>query len=247
VLTPANGVLLLSLGVGLMLTQSRGSMLAAVGAALTLALGQARLHHRGIALAACVALFAGLVVAAMKLDPAGMENRWNSTVGKGSLAGATAGRSEILRTARYMLHDNWIAGIGAGQFDVAYQEYSTLAKSDYNNSQEAQAHSAYLKIPVEGGLVATLLMICFYLSLWVGASRLPPGQQRAVARAVVVYLLLSQLSSEGIEKESWIAVGQLFAWFWEQSGRRSIPRPPHRARSAEVPSTASSPEMVEAT
>ena len=81
----------LALGVGLMLTQSRGSMLAALGAAFAIALSQTRIHRRGIALAACVALFAGLVVAAMKLDPTGMENRWNSTFGKDSLAGATAG------------------------------------------------------------------------------------------------------------------------------------------------------------
>jgi hypothetical protein len=217
---PANLLLFLGLGVGLMLTQSRGSMLGLVGAALTMAWGQPRLHHRLLALGACVLLFGGLVGTALLVDPTAMEGRWESTMEKDDLAGRTAGRSEIARTARLMIRDNWIAGVGAGQFDVLYPEYSVLAHSVYNNSTEAQSHSAYLKIPTEGGLVASLLLLGFYLSLWLAASRLPPGQRRALARGIVIYLLIGSFSSEGIEKSNWLTVGLLLVWFWESG----IPR-----------------------
>ena len=222
--SPVNLALFMGLGIGLMLTQSRGSMLALVGAGLTMSLGQPRLHHRLLALGGCVVLFGGLVMAAFLLDPTAMEGRWQSTVDKDDLAGKTAGRSEIARTTRYMLRDNWMAGVGAGQFDVAYEVYSVLAHSRYNNSTEAQSHSAYLKVPSEGGLVAALLLLGFYVSLWMGASKLPPGQRRALARAIIVYLLIGSFSSEGIEKSNWLTVGLLLIWFWEnqwQTYRRS--------------------------
>jgi O-antigen ligase len=214
-LSPLNLSLFLALGVGLLLTQSRGSMLAALGAALTIALAQPRVHHRLIGVTACLLLGAGLVFTAMKLDPQAMEQRWQSTFESRDLAGATAGRSEIARTAHLILKDHWIAGIGAGQFAYAYQEYSIMARSRYHNSSGASAHSGYLRIPTEGGVVATLLLIGFYVTLWRGASRLPPGQRRAVARAIIVYMLIGLASSEGIEKENWLAVGLLLIWFWE--------------------------------
>src|SRR5205085_6892739 len=177
---PVNLALLLGLGVGLLLTQSRGSMLGVLGAALAMALGQPRLHHRVLALGGCVLLFGGLVIAAIQLDPTAMQGRWQSTMEKDDLAGKTAGRSEIARTAGLMIRDNWIAGIGAGQFDVVYPEYSVLAHSAYNNSQAAQSHSAYLKVSTEGGVVASLLLIGFYVCLWLGASKLPSGHRRAL-------------------------------------------------------------------
>jgi hypothetical protein len=212
---PVNLILFLGLGVGLLLTQSRGSMLGVLGAVLAMAWGQPRLHHRALALVGCVMLFGGLVLAAIKLDPTAMEGRWQSTFEKDDLAGQTAGRSEIARTAGLMIRDNWIAGVGAGQFDVVYPDYSVLAHSAYNNSMEAQSHSAYLKVSTEGGLVACLLLLGFYVTLWRGASRLPPGQRRALARGIVIYLLIGSLSSEGIEKENWLAVGLLLVWFWQ--------------------------------
>jgi O-antigen ligase len=218
-LHPVNLVLFLGLGVGLMLTQSRGSMLGVLGAALAIAWGQPRVQHRMLALGACVMLFGGLVMAAVLVDPAAMQGRWQSTTEKDDLAGKTAGRSEIARTAGLMIRDNWIAGVGAGQFDVVYPEYSVLAHSAYNNSTEAQSHSAYLKVSTEGGIVGTVLLLCFYGALWLAASRLPPGQRRALARGIIIYLLIGSLSSEGIEKSNWLAVGLLFVWFWESRGQ----------------------------
>jgi hypothetical protein len=231
-LTPVNLILFLGLGIGLMLTQSRGSMLGVLGAALTVALCQPRLQHRLLGVVGCIALFGGLVLVAVKVDPTAMERRWQSTTEKEGLAGKTAGRSEIARTAGFMLRDNWMAGVGAGQFDVVYADYSVLAHSSYNNSTEAQSHSAYLKIPTEGGIVAALLFLGFYACLWIGASKLPPGQRRALARGIIVYLMIGSFSSEGIEKENWLTVGLLLVWFWENRPGRHRPAPERRKSMA---------------
>jgi len=64
-----------------------------------------------------------------------------------------------------------------------------------------------------------VLLICFYGALWLAASRLPPGQRRALARGIIIYLLIGSFSSEGIEKSNWLAVGLLFVWFWESRGQ----------------------------
>jgi O-antigen ligase len=218
-LTAGNLTAYLLLGLGVMLTLSRGSILATVAALLTLALSQPRLHHRILGLAACVILGGGVVFAAMQFDPEDVGHRWWSTFHKKDLAGATAGRSEIARTAGYVLRENWIAGVGGGQFSNAYETYSAVAHSRFKTGRMIQAHSAYLKIPAEGGLVGAILLIGFYVTLWRGTLLLPAGMRRGVARAVIIFILVSWLGSEAIEKENWIAVGLLLAWFWEHQAR----------------------------
>jgi O-antigen ligase len=225
--SPVHLLTLGALGVGLLLTQSRGCMVAVAGAALTIAVGQRRFQHRLAALSLFGLLGAMLVLAAVRLNPSGMQQRWVDTFGEGSLVHHTSGRSEIFRTGGYMLRENWIAGVGAGQFFVAYSEYSTLAQSTDHRGKNRAAHSAYLSLSTEGGLVTIVLMVGFFFSLWLAASRLSAGQRRAVARGVVVFLLLILFTTDQMQKPHWLALGLLFVWCWESSR--------DRARHAGVP------------
>jgi O-antigen ligase len=222
-LSPANLALYVPLGVIIMLTQGRGGMLSIAGAALAIALGQRGFRRRVLGVVCCLLLGAGLVLLAVRLEPEGMQHRWNATVGKNDLSAATAGRTEIWRTISFALKDHWLTGVGAGQFGSAFQEYSGLAKTNFRRGKAMQAHNVYVNFATEGGLVAVVLMIGFYVSLWVNASRLASARHRAVARAIIVYVLIDGCGAGGLEKWNWLAIGVLLAWFWENRRRRPIP------------------------
>jgi O-antigen ligase len=234
VLTPVNLGMYLVLGAGLLLTQSRGSILAATGAALTIALAQPRLHHRLIGVGALLGLSAALVLVALKLNPTGMETRWNETFASASVAERTAGRSEIARTAVQIMHHHWFSGIGGGQFGQSFKEYSVLVHSTYGRGKQKSAHSGYLTIVTENGVVGALLLTGFYLSLWFGAVMLPAGQRRAVACGVVVFMVIIPFSTLGIDKADWLAIGLLLAWY--AGNRKQGPsNSPHLERHAATP------------
>ncbi|RWF26362.1 O-antigen ligase family protein [Mesorhizobium sp. M3A.F.Ca.ET.174.01.1.1] len=74
----------------------------------------------------------------------------------------TFGRAEFARTTIDGIKENWVTGVGFGNFQRAYQMYEKeeMIFSAYVN----HAHNEYLEIAFEGGVIAAVL-IALYLSL----------------------------------------------------------------------------------
>lgn len=101
------------------------------------------------------------------------------------------GRAEFARTTIDGIKDNWVTGIGFGNFQKAYQIYEKegMIYKYYVN----HAHNDYLEIVFEGGIVAAFL-IAFYLLLLVSAfvrNRREPLQRAAFLS--VFFLLVHSL------------------------------------------------------
>lgn len=101
------------------------------------------------------------------------------------------GRAEFARTTIDGIKDNWVTGIGFGNFQKAYQIYEKegMIYRYYVN----HAHNDYLEIVFEGGIVAAFL-IAFYLLLLASAfarNRREPLQRAAFLS--VFFLLVHSL------------------------------------------------------
>lgn len=101
------------------------------------------------------------------------------------------GRAEFARTTIDGIKDNWVTGVGFGNFQKAYQIYEKeeMIFKQYVN----HAHNDYLEIVFEGGIVAAFL-IAFYLLLLVSAfvrNRREPLQRAAFLS--VFFLLVHSL------------------------------------------------------
>lgn len=101
------------------------------------------------------------------------------------------GRAEFARTTIDGIKENWVTGIGFGNFQKAYQIYEKegMIYKYYVN----HAHNDYLEIVFEGGIVAAFL-IAFYLLLLTSAfvrNRREPLQRAAFLS--VFFLLVHSL------------------------------------------------------
>lgn len=101
------------------------------------------------------------------------------------------GRAEFARTTIDGIKDNWVTGVGFGNFQKAYQIYEKegMIFKQYVN----HAHNDYLEIVFEGGIFAAFL-IAFYLLLLVSAfirNRREPLQRAAFLS--VFFLLVHSL------------------------------------------------------
>lgn len=84
------------------------------------------------------------------------------------------GRAEFARTTIDGIKENWVTGIGFGNFQKAYQVYEKegMIFSSYVN----HAHNDYLEIAFEGGIFAVVLMAIYFMFLlvsYVGIRREP--------------------------------------------------------------------------
>lgn len=146
------------LGLGLLATGSRGSMLGlAVSAAVFALFAEHRLLPFGIA-----------AVAAMPLVlPASIQARF-----LGALAGtdsSTKYRMSIYGACLNMIHDYWLTGIGVGAFALVYPRYVYAASNSYH------AHNLFLQILLELGVIGFGVFLLL-LATW--AQRL----YRSIAR-----------------------------------------------------------------
>lgn len=92
---------------------------------------------------AVVALGLALVVAAIRVNPLDVLQRF------GAAGGAAADRLAIWRATLPVVHDFWLTGTGAGTFEtvmIAYQRTPSLFRIN-------GAHNHYLQVAAEGGLL----------------------------------------------------------------------------------------------
>ncbi|MER8680383.1 O-antigen ligase family protein [Mesorhizobium sp. M1405] len=110
------------------------------------------------------------------------------------------GRGEFARTTIEGIKDNWVTGIGFGNFQKAYQIYENegMIFSKYVN----HAHNDYLEIAFEGGVLAALLMALYFVLLFVSFARIRRDPLQKAAFLAVSFLLIHSLVDYPLRTEA---------------------------------------------
>jgi O-antigen ligase len=167
---------------GVMLTFSRGGMLALLAAA---AVGIRRLarHGRGVAVGGLVVL--GVLV--VSLTPEGLEQRMTSIVTREGDTGSIEARLTTLRHGVEILIEHPAVGVGLGNFRLAEGEkHGGVGKWN-------EAHNTFLQIGGELGWaglgVYLALVLCALLNVRAAARAAPEPRVAALAHAVETALV----------------------------------------------------------
>lgn len=101
------------------------------------------------------------------------------------------GRGEFARTTIDGIKENWITGVGFGNFQKAYQIYEKegMIFSAYVN----HAHNDYLEIAFEGGAIAILLMALYFIFLCGSYAKIRREPLQKTALLSVSFLLIHSL------------------------------------------------------
>jgi O-antigen ligase len=169
-LAASAGVLVLALII--MLTQSRGAMLAMGGAVLMLPLTSRR---RARDLTLLVLLIGAAAVAAPKGVWERLAGLSNASVESGMQGvdpeGSAQSRWQIWQIALEQVRKNPIMGVGAGMMPITHRwEASRMNLGPYVRG-ERDTHSTYLKIAAESGLPALLLYLGMWVSMFMSVRR----------------------------------------------------------------------------
>ncbi|MER8383477.1 O-antigen ligase family protein [Mesorhizobium sp. M1399] len=103
----------------------------------------------------------------------------------------TFGRGEFARTTIEGIKENWATGVGFGNFQNAYQIYekeSMIFKQYVNHT-----HNEYLEIAFEGGVLAILLMVGYFVLLFAALARVRRDPLQKAAFLSVSFLLIHSL------------------------------------------------------
>jgi O-antigen ligase len=101
------------------------------------------------------------------------------------------GRAEFARTTIEGIKENWVVGVGFGNFQKAYQIYEKkeMIFSEYVN----HAHNDYLEIAFEGGALAVALMAFYLIFLLISYTRVRREPLQKAAFLSVSFLLVHSL------------------------------------------------------
>jgi len=155
----------------LVLTTSRAALGAAAAAALTaIALGRRRATRRGVV----IGLVSAAIVAAVALSTIAPQP-WIARAQE-TLALGTAGRAAIWTDARTVAALYPVSGAGLGSFERAMLVHQTTDRRTQTN----QAHSQYLQLLAEGGILLTAPVIFVMVTYaWLAARRLREDSTQA--------------------------------------------------------------------
>ena len=151
--------LLATIGLGLILTMSRGAILAAV-VTLTVffwRLNSSRLKSLKPKVRQLLLVVIVLAVVAAATAPASLLKRFQQ-----SESDRGAGRLDIWSVGLAILKDYGVFGAGLNNFPVVYNKYAGYA-THQNFKTDRDPHNVYLGVAVEGGVVGLLL---FVMALW---------------------------------------------------------------------------------
>jgi putative inorganic carbon (HCO3(-)) transporter len=137
------------------LTQSRGTLLAVIGmAGLSLFIVERKAALRLGALFAVVALVAGVALSGQ------IAERFGTIL---SLGHASESQDESIqgRLAQWVVAvkqfaDHPVLGVGSGNYNVRFQDYSLDLGLKFRNGQDRSAHSLYLEVLAEMGIVGLM-------------------------------------------------------------------------------------------
>ncbi|RWO63532.1 O-antigen ligase family protein [Mesorhizobium sp.] len=110
------------------------------------------------------------------------------------------GRGEFARTTIEGIKENLATGVGFGTFQKAYQIYEKegMIFKQYVN----HAHNDYLEIAFEGGVIAILLMMFYFILLLAGLVRIRRDPLQKAAFLSVSFLLIHSLVDYPLRTEA---------------------------------------------
>ncbi|MCF6108996.1 O-antigen ligase family protein [Mesorhizobium muleiense] len=117
------------------------------------------------------------------------------------------GRGEFARTTIEGIKENLATGVGFGNFQKSYQIYEKqwMIFNQYVN----HAHNDYLEITFEGGIIAVLLMIGYFILLFAALVRIRRDPLQKAAFLSVFFLLIHSLVDYPLRTE---ALAMTFAY-----------------------------------
>ena len=223
---------------GILLTVSRGGLVA-LGVAVVAAIVFSGRWRPRIAVLSAVVAFSAVVYYAALAPPAARER-------VSELEGGT-GRQDIWKVAWRMVEDEPVRGVGAGNFETSSIHYllvpGTLRRSDFIVDTQKVAHNAYLGTLAELGVVGLGLFLAVILAL-LGCTvqairefqRNGNPRMEILTRALLVALvgLLAALffSSDLYKKQLWLllAMGPALLAIACSEARPDHPKAGRRAR-----------------
>lgn len=197
------------LAAGLVMSQSRGGALAAVG---TVLLALIAFRGRRWHVAAFALLAVGVSVAAFAATPAAWERITTMDAGG-------SGRSSLWTVAWRVTNDHPLAGVGLDNFTVVAGDYvrepGALTRVRRIAEDPQYVHNLYLHVLAENGIVGLVLYLVFVAgclrAAWVAADRFAARGDRpmeALARAVFVgtcsMLISAFFLSSMIDQRMWV-------------------------------------------
>lgn len=101
------------------------------------------------------------------------------------------GRAEFARTTMDGIKENWVTGVGFGNFQKAYQIYEKegMIFRAYAN----HAHNEYLEITFDGGVIAAILVDLYLCLILFAFARIRQYSFQKAAFLSVVFLLVHSL------------------------------------------------------
>jgi O-antigen ligase len=155
------------MGVALLLSESRGGLIAFIAEVIFLILLSAGMKRRsGLALKLGLAalLLVAVVGGAILVGGETSLTRVADTAASGDL---TTGRSNIWRVTVDVIKANLPLGAGLGAFGVAYTPFDAMSGLE----RVEQSHNDYLQVLADGGIVGLAIGAFFIFCLWrVGRS-----------------------------------------------------------------------------
>ena len=214
-------------GLMIVLTGSRGALLAAIPAYvffLVMVAGQGRLWRLGL-----VVLLVGAVFGASRMDLSQPLERLASVTGSAS-SDHLSGRSELWHAGWTVYGEHPWLGMGGGAFPVATRSRTGLR-------EPLIAHNTYLSVLTELGPVGALLFLSLIALVVRGALRQPAGLRTASLLALLVWAIgVSALSWE-FRSQTWL----LFVLILAGGSVEGVAQP--QARPIRVPQRTMTPPL----
>jgi O-antigen ligase len=117
------------------------------------------------------------------------------------------GRGEFLRTTLAGISENWLLGVGYGTFPRAYQVYesATMIFGSFVN----HAHNEYAELVFEGGIIAAVLIVSYWILLVRQGAIIRFNQFQKAAFLGIVFLLIHSVVDYPLRT---MALAVAFVW-----------------------------------
>lgn len=194
------------IGAAILLTGSRGALIAALAALAVLILSMAR-SRRAVALLVAVV---GVVLATFAAAPEPLQDR---LTGSGS-----SGRTDIWSVGISACQRYCLLGSGLGTFPVVYQEEHLVnPDAKTTRSKAYKAHNIWLQAAVEVGLLGLLVLLAGFVLVAKDVLALPWHLRGAPLAALAALAVSNTMVSHAAFKYFWLVL--LYATVSVQSAR----------------------------
>lgn len=205
--------------VALLLTESRGGIVALAVTSVAVAVYAGPLRARALAVLCCVVAL-GITYYAFVAPPESLTRITHFSAGGGT------GRSDLWSIAIEMWRDRPLAGVGAGNFQIVEPRYAVdavnLARVDLVIDTPKVAHNTYLHVLTELGLIGLAAVVFTIVAALRAATRAVSRFARSesirgelIARSLVIgaigMLAAFTFISAQYEKQLWLMLGLLAA------------------------------------